>query len=231
MRARRSRAPARPDRGVAGARARDSGTNRLASTTASSADRDVDRRTPSASRRCRRARRRRSGPSDMLMPIIAPQMPTACARSRGSSKTLRMIDIATGLSIEPPIACSTRAAISASSVGASAHRRRADREHGQTRSGTRACGRRDRRSSPTASAGSRSSSVYASIVHCSPDTDACSDRWIEGSATLTIVAVEPDDQQAHRADHEHDHALAAVEVHGRRRCGRGHRNDRRVVLP
>ena len=37
----------------------------------------------------------------MLMPTTAPQIPIACARSRGSSKVLRMIDIATGLSIAP----------------------------------------------------------------------------------------------------------------------------------
>ncbi len=57
----------------------------------------------------------------MLIPITPPHTPIAWARSRGSSKTLRMIDIATGLSIEPPIACSTRAAISMFRLGASAH--------------------------------------------------------------------------------------------------------------
>ena len=55
------------------------------------------------------------------MPITAPHTPIACARSRGSVKTLRMIDIATGLSIEPPIACRTRAAISIPRLGARAH--------------------------------------------------------------------------------------------------------------
>ncbi len=49
-------------------------------------------------------------------------MPIAWARSFGSWKTLRMIDIATGFSIEPPTACSTRAAISSSSEGAAAQR-------------------------------------------------------------------------------------------------------------
>ena len=57
----------------------------------------------------------------MLIPITPPHTPIACARSRGSSNTLRMIDIATGLSIEPPIACSTRAAISSPRLGATAH--------------------------------------------------------------------------------------------------------------
>jgi len=48
-------------------------------------------------------------------------MPIAFARSFGSSKTFRMIDIATGLSIEPPMACSPRKAISHPSDGATLH--------------------------------------------------------------------------------------------------------------
>ena len=55
----------------------------------------------------------------MLSPNTAPQIPIARARSLGSSNVLRMIDMATGLSIEPPTACSTRAAISSPSEGAS----------------------------------------------------------------------------------------------------------------
>ena len=62
-----------------------------------------------------------TGPSAIETPNTAPQTPIAIARSRASTNTLRMIDIATGLSIEPPIACSTRAAISIPSDGASAH--------------------------------------------------------------------------------------------------------------
>ena len=57
----------------------------------------------------------------MLSPNTAPHMPIAIARSRGSSNTLRMIDIATGLSIDPPIAWSTRNATSSSRVGATPH--------------------------------------------------------------------------------------------------------------
>ncbi len=55
------------------------------------------------------------------MPNIAAKTPIACARSRGSSKTLRTIDIATGLSIAPPIACRAREPTSSSRLGASAH--------------------------------------------------------------------------------------------------------------
>ena len=61
------------------------------------------------------------GPSARLIPNIAPQTPIACARSRGSSNTLRTIDIATGLSIAPPTACTTRAAMRKPRLGASAH--------------------------------------------------------------------------------------------------------------
>jgi hypothetical protein len=62
-----------------------------------------------------------TGPSARLMPTVAPHMPIACARSRASVKTLRMIDIATGLSIEPPIACSMRKTTSQPRLGATLH--------------------------------------------------------------------------------------------------------------
>ena len=62
----------------------------------------------------------RTGPSAMLMPTTAPQIPIACARSRGSSNVLRMIDIATGLSIAPAAPCSTRKAMSQPTPGARA---------------------------------------------------------------------------------------------------------------
>ena len=54
----------------------------------------------------------------MLMPTTAPQIPIACARSRGSSNVLRMIDIATGLSIAPATPWSTRKAMSQPTPGA-----------------------------------------------------------------------------------------------------------------
>ena len=57
----------------------------------------------------------------MLIPNIAPHTPIARARSRGSWKTLRMIDMATGLSIAPPTAWSARKAISQFRLGARAH--------------------------------------------------------------------------------------------------------------
>jgi hypothetical protein len=62
-----------------------------------------------------------TGPRAIEMPNIAAKTPIAWARSRGSSNTLRTIDIATGLSIAAPIPCTTRKATSNSRLGASAH--------------------------------------------------------------------------------------------------------------
>ncbi len=62
-----------------------------------------------------------SGPSAMLRPIMPPHTPMALARSRGSVKVFVMIDMATGLSMEPPTACSARAATSQPRLGASEH--------------------------------------------------------------------------------------------------------------
>ena len=53
-----------------------------------------------------------TGPRARLMPTVAPQTPSARPRSRGSVKVLLMIESATGFSIEPPIACRQRKAIS-----------------------------------------------------------------------------------------------------------------------
>ena len=57
----------------------------------------------------------------MLMPTTPPHTPMARARSRGSVKVLVMIDIATGLSIEPPTACTIRKITSHSRLGARLH--------------------------------------------------------------------------------------------------------------
>jgi hypothetical protein len=61
------------------------------------------------------------GPRASDTPNTAPHTPTACARSRGSLKVFVMIDIATGLSIAPPTAWSTRKATSSPTVGARLH--------------------------------------------------------------------------------------------------------------
>ena len=54
----------------------------------------------------------------MAMPATAPQMPIARVLSRDCVKVLVMIAIATGFSIEPPRACSTRNATSQPMLGA-----------------------------------------------------------------------------------------------------------------
>ena len=61
------------------------------------------------------------GPAAIDTPKTAPQTPMARARSLGSVKVLATIDIATGLSIEPPRACSMREPTSAFAVGARLH--------------------------------------------------------------------------------------------------------------
>ena len=61
------------------------------------------------------------GPRAIDSPTTAPHMPMARARSRGSVNTLVMIDIATGLSIDPPTACTARAATSQPRPGARLH--------------------------------------------------------------------------------------------------------------
>ena len=54
----------------------------------------------------------------MLKPTTPPQTPMARARSRGSVNVFVMIDIATGFSIDPPIAWTVRNATSQPSDGA-----------------------------------------------------------------------------------------------------------------
>ncbi len=64
-----------------------------------------------------------TGPSAMDRPTTPPQIPIALARSVRSVKVFVMIDIATGLSIEPPTACTIRKATSAPRLGARLHSR------------------------------------------------------------------------------------------------------------
>jgi hypothetical protein len=62
-----------------------------------------------------------TGPRAREMPTTAPQTPTAWARSRGSVKVLVMMDMATGLSMEPPTAWSIRKTTRSSRFGAKLH--------------------------------------------------------------------------------------------------------------
>ncbi len=62
-----------------------------------------------------------TGPLARLSPATDPHRPIAFARPARSVNVLAMIDIATGLSIDPPTACSPRKAISHPSDGARLH--------------------------------------------------------------------------------------------------------------
>ncbi len=62
-----------------------------------------------------------TGPSAIDRPTTPPQIPMARARSVRSVNVFVMIDIATGLSIDPPMACTIRKATSAPRLGARLH--------------------------------------------------------------------------------------------------------------
>jgi hypothetical protein len=62
-----------------------------------------------------------TGPSAIEIPTTAPQKPSARARSTRPVKTCEMMDRATGFSIDPPTACSNRAMIRVSMLGARLH--------------------------------------------------------------------------------------------------------------
>lgn len=100
--------------------ARDSGTNRAASASATSATGRLTRKI-ARQEMAETSVPPSTGPRAIEMPNMAAKTPIACARSRGSSNTLRTIDMATGVSIAPPTAWSTRKATSSSRLGASAH--------------------------------------------------------------------------------------------------------------
>jgi hypothetical protein len=120
-----------------------------------------------------------------------------------------MIDIATGLSIDPPIAWSTRAAIRNSSVGATAQQRSQREQHqpglehlapadpvrGRSRQHQQAGDRErvgvDRPLKPRHGRVQRAMDRRQRDVH---------DRHVE-----------PDDQQAHRADDQHQKPAPAAE--------------------
>ncbi len=63
-----------------------------------------------------------TGPRAMDTPTTAAQTPMAWARSRGMVKVLVMIDMATGLSIDPPTAWTMRKTMSSVRSGATLHR-------------------------------------------------------------------------------------------------------------
>ena len=107
--------------GRRGRGARDSGTNRAVSAMAA---RPTGMFTQNVPRQPTESTSRppTTGPSAMDRPYAPPQTPIARARSALSVNVLVMIDIATGLSMDPPMACSMRNAISQPRPGARLHR-------------------------------------------------------------------------------------------------------------
>ncbi len=97
-----------------------------------------------------------------------------------------MIDIATGFIIEPPTACSIRRATSHPSDGATLH---SSEPSTNVPVPIRKNRLRPYRSAiePPSISRDATTSVYASMIHCRPDTDAFRSARIDGSATLTIV--------------------------------------------
>lgn len=127
-----------------------------------------------------------SGPAAIEMPTTPPQIPIARARSRRSVKVLVMIDIATGLSIEPPTACTIRNATSEGRFGATEHSAEPSVKITSPVLKTR---RRPIRSAvePASISSEAMTSVYASMVHCMPATVVCSSFCIDGRATFSTV--------------------------------------------
>ena len=161
-----------------------------------------------------------TGPSAMLMPNRAPHTPIAWARSRGSSNTLRMIDIATGLSIDPPIAWMMRAAMSSPRLGATAHSSEPKENSGQAAledtPTAEAVGRRprqhqqagdDQRVGVDRPLQPRQRGVKRSVDRRERDVD---DRGVQA-----------DDEQAHRADAEDDKPRPAIRHGAIHPCGVG----------
>src|SRR5689334_19545690 len=131
-----------------------------------------------------------TGPSAMLRPNTAPQTPSALARSRSSVNVFAMIDKATGFSIDPPMAWTARNATSQPRPGARLHSSEPTVKVARPTWNVR---RRPTRS-PVEPASIRklaTTSVYASTVHCRPDTGACRSCWIDGSAMFRMVTSRP----------------------------------------
>ena len=143
----------------------------------------------------------------------------ALARSAGSGNVLAMIAIATGLSIVPPTACSARAAISQPMPGARPHSSEPSPKAARPTWKTR---RRPTRSAvdPASTRKLASTRVYASTVHCRPDTEACRSRRIAGQRDVDDGDVHHHDDDAGAADREHQEPAALAELAGQSVCGR-----------
>jgi len=131
-----------------------------------------------------------TGPRAMATPNTLTHTPIARARCAWSVNVAEMIETATGLSIDPPTACSTRKPTSQPSDGATPHSAEPMEKTASPIWKTR---RRPIRSAVDPANMSRvaSGSVKASTVHCRPDTGVCSPLPMAGRAMFTIVFSSP----------------------------------------
>lgn len=151
------------------------------------------------------------GPAAMEMPTTPPHTPIARARSRGSVKVLVMIDMATGLSIEPPTACTMRATTSHSRSGA---REQSREPNENTTRPARKTFLRPIRSAVDPASISRDARtrVYASIVHWRPEVAGVQVAFHGGEGDVEDGVVEAHDQQAHAADREDEQTASLAQL-------------------
>ena len=117
----------------------------------------------------------------------ALQTPRAVVRSRPSANVVVRTERAAGVTSAPPSPCSARPATRIPAEPASPFISEAAEN--------RTIPARNRRRRPMRSAARPPSmrkppkaSVYAFTIHCRLDGEKCSPRWIDGSATFTMVA-------------------------------------------
>ena len=157
-----------------------------------------------------------TGPSAMLTPTTAPQTPIACARSLGSVNVLVMIDMATGLSIEPPMAWTMRNTTSVVRLGARLQRRDPPTKVTQADHEGLAPAQAVRR-------GSREHQQAGQDQGVGVDGPLqAGDRGVQvlpdgGEGDVDDGHVEAHDQEAHGADEEDADAPAAAQLVDRRR--------------
>ena len=127
-----------------------------------------------------------TGPSATPIEPMPPQTPSARARGPASWNWCTISASEQGSSADAPSPCTVRAAISTPRPGAAAQAADPAAKAASPAMNTRFAPSRSA-AEPAVSMTAARASVYASMTHCSPATEPPMSRWIEGSATLTIV--------------------------------------------
>ena len=141
-----------------------------------------------------------TGPRAMLIPTTAAQTPTAWARSFGSVKVFVMMDIATGLSIEPPMAWIMRKTISKVRSGAMLHKSEPNRKESRHHEGALAAEPVSGRTREHQQTGQYERvGIDGPLQSRHRSIEAPADRR---QGHVHDGHVEPDDEQAHRADQQ-----------------------------